>query len=66
MIGQRDSRWSRRDALAGAGLLAVVLGVPMAAVHFDTHDDDIPTDQQRELLADVCDMVIPRTDTAGA
>ncbi|MEO7656665.1 MAG: gluconate 2-dehydrogenase subunit 3 family protein [Sphingomicrobium sp.] len=63
---QRDSGWSRRDTLAGAGLLAVLLGVPIAAVHFDSTDDDIPTAAQGQLLTDVCDMVVPRTDTPGA
>lgn len=63
----RTAGWNRRDFLAGAALLALALGLPVAAVrlsHLDGADE--PSDRQRAMIGDVSEMVIPRTDTAGA
>lgn len=59
--------WGRRDFLGGAALLALCVGVPVATVSLSKLDDsEAPTDRQRELMAEVADLVIPRNDTPGA
>lgn len=59
--------WDRRDFLGGAALLALALGLPIAAVKLsDLPADEAPTDRQRLLLREVSQLVIPRTATAGA
>lgn len=59
--------WSRRDFLGGAALLALAVGVPLAAVELsDLSSDDLPSDRVRQLIREVSDLVLPRTGTAGA
>ncbi|MFD1612302.1 gluconate 2-dehydrogenase subunit 3 family protein [Sphingomonas tabacisoli] len=67
-MGERaGQRWNRRDFFAGAALLALVVGVPAAAVRLsDLPDDEAPTDRQRALMREVSQLVLPRTGTAGA
>ena len=67
MAQQHESGWSRREVLEGAGLLAMVLGIPAAAVRLSRLDpDEAPSARQQALLRDVAQLVIPRTDTPGA
>lgn len=66
MIGAK-SGWNRREFGAGAALLALALGIPAAGVKLTNLDaEDQPSERQRRLIADVSDLVIPRTDTPGA
>ena len=59
--------WNRRDFIGGAALLALAIGVPVAAIKLSTlKSEDAPTDRQRALLRDVSQLVIPRTGTLGA
>lgn len=59
--------WSRRDFAGGAALLALVLGVPLAAVQLsDLERDHPPTERQRLLIREVSQLVLPRTSTPGA
>jgi len=58
--------WNRRDFLGGAALLALALGIPVAAVRLtDLPDDEAPSERQRQLMGRVAQLVIPRTDTPG-
>lgn len=67
MAKQRESGWNRRDFLEGAGLLALVLGIPAAAVRLSGLDRaEAPSERQFALLREVSQLVIPRTDTPGA
>jgi hypothetical protein len=67
MVDGQPPGWDRRKFLGGAALLAVVLGVPIAAIKLDLFEpDEEPTDRQRELLGTVSQMVIPPTETPGA
>lgn len=59
--------WNRRDFLGGAALLALAIGLPVAAIKLsDFPADEAPTDRQRSLMRAVSQLVIPRTATAGA
>lgn len=59
--------WNRREFTAGAALLALALGIPAAGVKLtDLDAEDLPSDRQRRLIAEVSDLVIPRTETPGA
>lgn len=59
--------WDRRDFLGGAALLALALGLPIAAVKLsDLPADEAPTERQRLLMREVSQLIIPRTATAGA
>jgi hypothetical protein len=63
----RMSGWTRRDFAGGVALFALALGIPAAAVKLtDLAAEDAPSDRQRSLMAEVSDLVIPRTDTPGA
>lgn len=67
MDREANSGWQRRDFLGGAALLALALGIPVAAVSLsDLPVQDAPSDRQRGLIRTVSQQVIPRTDTAGA
>lgn len=67
MSGQVESGWKRRDFLGAAALLAAVVGVPAATVRLSALDEDeAPSDRQRALLREVSQLVIPKTETAGA
>jgi Gluconate 2-dehydrogenase subunit 3 len=67
MVEQREGGWNRRDFLEGAGLLALVLGIPAAAVGLSGLDPtEAPSQGQLALLREVSQLVIPRTDTPGA
>ena len=53
-MAQHESGWSRREVLEGAGLLAMVLGIPAAAVKLSRLDpDEAPSARQRALLREV-------------
>lgn len=59
--------WNRRDFVGGAALLALALGIPAAAVKLSRLDPhEAPGPRQIELLREVSQLVIPRTDTPGA
>ncbi len=59
--------WDRRDFLGGATLLALAIGLPLAALKLsDLPADLAPSARQRLLLKEVSQQVIPRTGTAGA
>ena len=59
--------WNRRDFVGGAALLALALGIPAAAVKLSRLDPhQAPSARQLELLREVSQLVIPRTDTPGA
>ena len=63
----QPSGWDRRKFLGGAALLALVLGVPVAAIKLELFEaDEEPSDRQRELLGIVSQIVIPPTETPGA
>lgn len=67
MAERQAAGWSRRDFFGGAALLALVVGVPAAVVRYsDLDPSDEPSDRQRAMIAGVSQLVIPRTDTAGA
>ncbi len=53
--------------MGGAALLALALGVPVAAIRLSEFDaDEAPSERQRALLREVSQLVIPRTKTPGA
>lgn len=57
----------RREFLKGTALLALVLGLPLAACDpARLLGEDRPSERQRKLLREVSQLVIPRTATAGA
>ncbi len=59
--------WGRREFLGAGAMLALCVGIPAATVRWSRLDpEDAPSDRQRELMAEVADIVIPRTDTPGA
>ena len=67
MTETQESGWNRRDFIGGAALLALALGVPLAAVRMSSLDPaDAPTEAQRTLLREVSQLVLPRTGTPGA
>ena len=67
MTETQESGWNRRDFIGGAALLALALGVPLAAVRMSSLDlADAPTEAQRTLLREVSQLVLPRTGTPGA
>lgn len=67
MAERKAAGWNRRDFFGGAALLALAVGVPPAVVHYsDLDPSDEPSDRQRAMIASVSQLVIPRTDTAGA
>lgn len=67
MADPATTGWNRRDFLGGAALLALALGLPVAAVRLtDLPDDEAPSERQRQLMGRVAQLVIPRTDTPGA
>lgn len=67
MAKGRQGGWNRRDFIGATALLALAIGVPVAAVRL-THLDaeDAPSDRQRMVMKDVSQLVIPRTGTPGA
>ena len=59
--------WKRRDFLGAAALVALAAGLPIAAVRLtELDEDEAPTDEQRALMREVSQLVIPRTATPGA
>lgn len=67
MNHEQPAGWSRRELAAGATLLALVLGLPIAAIDLDRiGDDELPSERQRDMFRAVSQLVIPRTDTPGA
>ena len=61
------SGWNRRDFIGGAALLALALGVPIAAIRLsDLDPDQAPSERHRQLLREVSQLVLPRTGTPGA
>ena len=62
-----EGGWTRRDFAGAAALLAMVVGVPVAVLQFPAQDDaDALTERQRDMIREVAQQVIPRTETAGA
>lgn len=67
MAERQAAGWSRRDFFGGAALLAMAVGIPAAVARYsDLDPSDEPSDRQRAMIAGVSQLVIPRTDTAGA
>ncbi|MDQ4419301.1 gluconate 2-dehydrogenase subunit 3 family protein [Sphingobium sp. DEHP117] len=67
MVKHATDGWERRDFLGGAALLALLIGIPVAAIKLDDLPaDEAPTDRQRLLMSHVAQLVIPRTETPGA
>jgi len=67
MADHDTAGWTRRDFAGGAALLALTLGLPVAAVKLsDLPEDHAPSERQRRLLREVSQLVIPRTATPGA
>jgi hypothetical protein len=61
------SGWSRREFVNTTALLALSLGLPVAAVRSTPlAEEDVPTDRQSALMADVSQLVIPASATPGA
>ncbi len=59
--------WTRRELVGGMALFALVVGVPAAVATLESIEPaDAPSDRQRALLREVAQLVIPRTETAGA
>lgn len=59
--------WNRRDFFGGAALLALAIGLPVAAISLsELDDDDAPTKRQRTMMREVSQVVIPATGTPGA
>lgn len=59
--------WNRREFIGAASLLALALGLPVAAVRLTELDpSEAPTEAQRDLLREVSQLVLPRTGTPGA
>lgn len=56
----------RRKVIGGGLLLAAILGVPLYKIVGPTDAANVATDRQRSLIAEACQIVIPRTDTPGA
>ncbi|WP_395337291.1 gluconate 2-dehydrogenase subunit 3 family protein [Novosphingobium sp. BL-8H] len=66
-MNRAQTGWNRREFTAGAALLALALGIPVAGVKLtDLDAADLPSDRQGRLIAEVSDLVIPRTETPGA
>lgn len=67
MAEPTKTRLSRRDFFQGAALLALALGIPIAGVRLShLEQEDVLSDRQRQLLREISQLVIPRTDTPGA
>lgn len=67
MMASAQSGWDRRDFLAGATLLALLTGLPLAACKPSGPEADAPpSEAQRKLLTGVSQLVLPHTATAGA
>ncbi|WP_062783802.1 gluconate 2-dehydrogenase subunit 3 family protein [Novosphingobium capsulatum] len=60
-----DTGWQRRDFLAGLALLGLAVG-PAAAAVAASAPQDANIVRYQGLMRDVAQIVIPRTDTAGA
>jgi hypothetical protein len=59
--------WNRREFIGAAALVALAAGIPAAAVRLtDLDAEDLPDEAQRRLIAQVCQIVLPRTGTQGA
>lgn len=64
---QAGDGWNRRDFISGSALLALALGLPIAAIELSNLDaDDEPSERQRQLMREVSQIVLPRTGTPGA
>lgn len=67
MNQERTGGWDRRKFLGGAALLALAIGLPLAAVKLlDLPEGEAPTERQRLMMREVSQLVIPRTGSAGA
>lgn len=67
MTEPQTSGWNRREFFSATALLALALGLPVAAVQSTPlAPEDAPTDGQRALMADVSQLLIPATTTPGA
>jgi hypothetical protein len=67
MTQAEESGWNRREFVAAAATLAVIVGVPVGVIKLtNLSADEAPTDRQRALMRDVSQLVLPRTQTPGA
>jgi len=67
MSGESARGWDRREFLGAASLLAMTIGVPVTGVRASNLDpDSAPSEAQRALFREASQLVVPRTQTAGA
>lgn len=67
MPEQVAAGWNRRDFIGAAAMLALALGIPVAAVKLSQLPaDEAPSERQQALLREVSQLVLPRTGTPGA
>lgn len=67
MNAKGDTGWNRRDFAKASGLLAAVLGLPLAGCNLLAgREDGEPDARQIALMRAVAQAVIPATDTPGA
>lgn len=59
--------WSRREFIGGAALVAMAVGLPVAAISLSELDEtEVPSERQIAMLRWAAQIVIPRTTTLGA
>lgn len=67
MRDDEGAGWNRREFAGAAALLAVVVGVPVGVIKLtDLPREEAPTERQQLMMREVSQLVLPRTETAGA